>query len=161
MAQQKKGVLSQGTHVWVLHGTPAVLTRIQCIKSIAWGDDSATEIDNTCLDEEKVKTNDYGLVTPGEGSLVINTDPKNATHLTVLSLAADKELVGVYVGWSDGAGEPTLNQDVVTLPDTRSWSYADAILRKNSAVYDPDSLVNHTIPFKRQSEVIDEFKVTP
>jgi len=108
-----------------------------------------------------VKTNDYGLVTPGEGSLVINTDPKNATHLTVLSLAADKELVGVYVGWSDGAGEPTLNQDVVTLPDTRSWSYADAILRKNSAVYDPDSLVNHTIPFKRQSEVIDEFKVTP
>lgn len=155
----KKGVLSQGTHVWILHGTVPTLTRIMCIKSIAWGDDSATEIDNTCLDEPTTKTNDYGLTTPGEGNLVINTDPKNATHLTVLDLAANKELIGIYVGWSDGAGEPELTGNTVTLPETRSWSYASAIIRKNSAVFDPDALVNHTLPFKRQTEVTDEFKV--
>ena len=156
-----KGVLSQGTHVWILHGATPSLTRILCIKSIAWGDDSSTEIDTTCLDEEETKTSDFGLVTPGEGSLVINTDPTNATHMTLLQLADDRDEVGVYVGWSDGPGVPTLTGSDVTLPDTRSWSYATVKLRKNSPVFDPDALVNHSIPLKRQTKVIEEFKVTP
>ncbi|MEM9994572.1 MAG: phage tail tube protein [Acinetobacter pittii] len=154
-----KGVLTQGTHVWLLHGTPAILSRILCVKTIAWGDDSITDIASTCLDEPDTATSEDGLNTPGDGSFGIDTDPKNATHMLLLAAAAAKEVVGVYVGWSDGAGEPTLANGVVTLPDTRTWSYATARLRKNSAVFDPDSLVNHTIPFKRQTEVIDEFKV--
>lgn len=153
-----KGVLSQGTHVWILHGAVPVLTRILCVKSIGWGDDSTTDIDNTCLDETEVKTSENGLATPGEGNFVINTDPKNATHMTLLQAATNKEVVGVYVGWSDGTSAPTLSNGEVVLPEDRTWSYATAQLRKNSAVFDPDALVNHTVPFKRQTEVIDAFK---
>jgi len=154
----KKGVLSQGTHVWILHGTTPTLTRMLCIKALQLGDDSATEIDTTCLDEPSTATSDYGLNKPGEGSLQINTDPKNATHMTVLGLAEDRAEVGVYVGWSDGDEPPTIAANTVTLPDTRTWSSFRAILRKGSPVFDADALVNHTIPMKRQTTVTDEFK---
>lgn len=155
----KKGVLSNGTAVWIVHGTVPVLTKMGCIKALALGDDSATEVDTTCLEETSTKTSEFGLSTPGEGSIQIDTDPKNATHMTLLQLAADKEKVMVYVGWSDGIAEPTLTDGDVTLPPTRTWSSFEAILRKGSPVFAVDAMVNHTIPMKRQTEVTEEFKV--
>lgn len=156
----KKGVLSQGTHVWILHGDTPTLTKMDCIKALALGDDSTTEISTTCLEEKTTATSDWGLTTPGEGSIQIDTDPKNLSHMKLLELAADRAEVGVYVGWSDGDAPPTITGSVVTLPETRTWSSFRAILRKGSPVFDPDSLVNHTVPMKRQTEVTDEFKVT-
>lgn len=155
----KKGVLTQGTKVWLLHGTPATLTQMNCIKALVLGDDSATEIATTCLEEENTTTSMYGLNTPGEGSIQIDTDPTNATHMLLLQLASEKAEVVAYVGWSDGTEPPTLSGSDVTLPDTRTWSYFTAILRKGSPVFDADALVNHTIPMKRQTEVVEEFKV--
>ena len=161
MAAQKKGVLGNGTAVWIVHGTVPTLTKMSCIKALVLGDDSATEIITTCLEETNTATSDYGLVTPGEGSVQIDTDPKNQSHMTVLQLAANKERVEVYVGWSDGIAEPTLTGSDVELPETRTWSSFEAILRKGSPVFAVDAMVNHTIPMKRQSEVIDQFKVNP
>lgn len=155
----KKGVLSQGTHVWILHGSPLTLTRMNCIKALVLGDDSTTEIATTCLEEETTATSDWGLTTPGEGSIQIDTDPKNATHMTLLQLAAERAEVGVYVGWSDGDAPPEITGSAVTLPEGRTWSSFRAILRKGSPVFDADALVNHTVPMKRQTEVTDEFKV--
>lgn len=161
MATVKKGVLSNGTAVWIVHGAVATLTKMACIKALALGDDSSTEIDNTCLEETTTKTSMYGLNTPGEGSIQIDTDPKNLSHMTLLQLAAEKAEVQVYVGWADGIGEPTLVVADVELPTTRTWSHFSAILRKGSPVFAVDAMVNHTIPMKRQSEVIEEFKVAP
>lgn len=155
----KKGVLSQGTHVWILHGSSSTLTKMGCIKALVLGDDSTTDIPTTCLDEPETATSDWGLNTPGEGSIQINTDPKNLSHMKLLELAADRAEVSIYVGWSDGAGEPTVDvEGVATLPETRTWSHFRAILRKGSAVFDPDTLVNHTVPMKRQTKVTDKFK---
>ena len=155
----KKGVLSQGTHVWILHGDTPTLTKMDCIKALSLGDDSTTEISTTCLEEKTTATSDWGLTTPGGGSIQIDTDPKNLSHMKLLELAADRAEVGVYVGWSDGDVPPTITGSAVTLPEGRTWSSFRAILRKGSPVFDADSLVNHTVPMKRQTEVTDEFKV--
>ena len=155
----KKGVLSQGTHVWILHGDTPTLTKMDCIKALSLGDDSTTEISTTCLEEKTTATSDWGLTTPGEGSIQIDTDPKNLSHMKLLELAADRAEVGVYVGWSDGDAPPTISGSDITLPTTRTWSSFRAILRKGSPVFDADALVNHTVPMKRQTEVTDEFKV--
>ena len=162
MAQVTKGVLTQGTGVWILHGDTATptLTKVNCVKSISLGDDSPTEIDSTCLDETDTKTSEWGLNTPGEGSLVIDTDPDNASHIALLQAAANKETVEVYVGWADGTAAPTLSGTDVTLPTTRTWSSFTAKLRENSPVFDADSLVNHTIAMKRQTRVVTAYKTT-
>ncbi|WP_168399461.1 phage tail tube protein [Acinetobacter indicus] len=155
----KKGVLSQGTHVWILHGDTPTLTKMDCVKAFVMGDDSTTEINTTCLEEPKTATSDWGLTTPGEGSIQIDTDPKNLSHMKLLELAADRAEVGVYVGWSDGDATPSITGSDVTLPTSRTWSSFRAILRKGSPVFDADSLVNHTVPMKRQTEALDVFKV--
>lgn len=154
------GVLSKGTHVWIAHSTPMVLTKMDCIKEFTWGDDSVGETDDTCLDDDSmVKTSSYTSVTPGEGSAAIDTDPKNSTHIELLDLAQRKEIVEIYMGWSDGVGVPTLGEDgVVTLPTTRTWSSSVAQLRKNPVTVSIDALNRHTVPFKRRAEVIDVFK---
>lgn len=155
------GVLSKGSQVWIAHGTPLVLTKMDCIKEFTWGDDSVGETDDTCLDDDSpVKTSTYTSVTPGEGSTAIDTDPENKTHITLLGLAQDRERVEIYMGWSDGVGVPTLTEaGVVELPPARSWSSAVAQLRKNPVTVAIDALNRHSIPFKRRTEVIDVFKV--
>lgn len=162
MAKVKKGILTQGTNVWIKHGEAgaSVLTKMVCIKGIVIGDDTPTEIDNTCLEEEDSKTSVHGLNTPGEGSITIDTDPKNATHLTLLQIADDREFVEVFVGLSDGSVEPTLAVDDVTLPEGRSWTSFTARLRNSAPVIEPDSLVSHTISMKRQSRAITAWKTT-
>lgn len=163
MAKKEKGVLTQGTKVWIKHGEEAAptLTKMDCITGIVLGDDSPTEIDDTCLDEEDSSTSTYGLNKPGEGSISINTDPENATHMTLLQLAEDKELVEVYVGWADGKDiEPTIATATVTLPETRTWTVFTARLRAGAPTFDPDSLVKHAVAMKRQTRAITAYKTT-
>lgn len=158
MAIKKKGVLTQGTKVWVLHGEVPTLTRMDCITSIEFGDDSATDIDDTCLEETETKTSQPGLNTPGEGSIKIKTDPDNASHMTLLKLAEEKAAVKIYVGWSDGKEAPTLSGSEVTLPHERTFSTCAASLRVSSPTFEPDSLIEHSIGLKRQSKVTTTFR---
>lgn len=160
MAKKKKGVLTQGTKVWVLHGSVPTLTRMDCITSIELGDDSVTDIDDTCLEETETKTSQAGLTTPGEGSIRIKTDPDNASHMTLLGLAEERAQVKIYVGWSDGTSAPTLESDDATLPKDRTFSVFEAELRVTSPTFEADSLVEHNIPMKRQSKVSTIFKTS-
>jgi hypothetical protein len=79
-------------------------------------------------------------------------------HILILELANSLEPFVIYAGYSDGTGCP-LTGNVVDLPDTRSWSYATVVLRKGKPVIEANSLVNHTLPLRRQSQIIDEWKV--
>lgn len=155
----QKGVLSNGTSVWIVHGTVPTLTKMGCIKALVLGDDTVAEVNTTCLEETDTATSDYGLTTPGEGSISIDTDPKNLSHMTLLQLASEKEKIHLYVGWADGVSEPTLVLGEIQLPETRTWTHCEAIVRKGSPVFAVDALVNHTIPMKRQTKVTEEFKV--
>lgn len=162
MAKIKKGVLTQGTNVWIKHGVAAtpILTKMMCITGIVLGDDSPTDIDNTCLEETDSATSTYGLNKPGEGSIMINTDPENESHLILLQLAADNAGVEVFVGWSDGTTPPALATSVVTLPEDRTWTSFTALLKDSSPTFDADSLVKHTIAMKRQSKAITAYRTT-
>lgn len=161
MATVRKGVLTQGTQVWIEHGDPAAptLTKMDCITSISLGDDSVSDIDDTCLEETDTKTSQPGLNTPGEGEIVIKTDPLNASHMKLLQLAENREPVKVYIGWSDGTAAPTLNATVVTLPTTRTFTTFNAILRVSSPTFEADSLVEHKVAMKRQSKVTTIYKL--
>ncbi len=159
----KKGILSKGTEFWVLRsgGTNATLTKITCLKTWDWGDENYDEIDDDCLDNPDVATSQFVLGKPNDGSAAIDTDPKNATHILLLDLAESREQVVIYAGYSDGTGVPTVTGNVVDLPETRSWSYASGAFRKGKPVVEKNALVNHSLPFRRQSQITDEWKTTP
>lgn len=157
MAKKEKGVISQGTKVWIKHGDDAAptLTKMDCITALNIGDDSPTEIDTTCLDEEDTATSRFGLNKPGEGSIGINPDPENATHVTLLQLANDHEVVEVIVGWNDDKAVPTVGvSQLVELPETRTWTTFIAQLKAGAPTFDADSVVKQTISMKRQTKAL-------
>ena len=157
MATVKKGVLTQGTKVYIKSGDE--LISMDCIKAIQLGDDSPTEIDTTCLDATDSKTSRYGLTSHGEGSLSINTDPNNASHIKLLQLASDRAEVEVIVAWSDGTAVPTVVTKVLTLPTGRTFTTFTANLIEKSPTFESDALVNHTVGMKRQTRAITKYKV--
>ena len=156
MATVKKGVLTQGTKVYIKYNN--IITAMDCIKAIQLGDDTPSEIDTTCLDEMVSKTSRYGLTTHGEGSLSINTDPNNASHIKLLQLAADRASVEVIVGWSDGISEPTIAVDVLKLPLGRTFTTFKAHLIEKSPTFEADALVNHTVGMKRETKATTLYK---
>lgn len=159
MATIKKGVLTQGTKVYIKSG--AELFAMDCIKAIQLGDDSSTEIDTTCIDETVSKTSRYGLISHGEGSLSINTDPTNQSHIKLLQLASDRAEVEVIVAWSDGIVVPTAGAGVLptVLPVGRTFTSFIANLIEKSPTFDADTLVNHTVGMKRQTRAVTKYKV--
>lgn len=157
----KKGIVGKGTEFWALHGTVPTLTKLLCIRAFDWGDENYDEYDSACMDDPDVDKSQFILGKPGDGSIAIDTDSTNQTHLLMLDFANNLEEFVLYAGYSDGTGVPTLTGNVIDLPDTRSWSSASVILRKGKPVLEAKALVNHTLPLRRQSQIFDEWKAQP
>ena len=127
-------ILAQGTQVYVLVPTvadPSTLEvlEIECATAFSPGGNPADQIEVTCL-SDMVRRYMRGLRTPGQASLTLNADPRNASHVRLHQLSEDDsiETVSWAVGWSDGKDiPPTLNVagDDFELPATRTWFIYD------------------------------------
>jgi hypothetical protein len=123
-------MLTQGTQIYALVPTaadPAILEvlEIECATAFNPGGNPADQIEVTCL-SDKVRRYLRGLRTPGQASLTLNADSRNASHIRLHALSEDDtiESVSWAAGWSDGIGiPPTLNVagDDFELPATRTW----------------------------------------
>ncbi|SDB54427.1 Phage tail tube, TTP, lambda-like [Pseudomonas sp. NFACC13-1] len=108
-------ILSQGTQIYALVPTianPAVfeILEIECATAFNPGGNPADQIETTCL-SNKVRTYMRGLRTPGQASLTLNADPRNASHVRLHQLSEDDSIESISwaVGWSDGVDiEPTV-----------------------------------------------------
>jgi hypothetical protein len=121
-------ILTQGTQIYALvpplTGTgPKTVLAIECATAFSPGGTPADQIEDTCL-EDKDRSYKKGLRTPGQASLTVNADPKNASHIRLhqLSEADGDTTIDWAVGWSDGTSEPTLAADGgFELPEDRTW----------------------------------------
>lgn len=103
-------VLTQGTQIYALVPTvadPLILEviEIECATAFTPGGNPADQIEDTCL-SETVRSYLRGLRTPGQASLTLNADPRNASHVRLHELSEDDSIENVSwaVGWSDGKG---------------------------------------------------------
>jgi len=123
-------VLTQGTQLFVL--VNGAVSEIECITAFSPGSNPADQIEDTCLSERNDRTYKRGLRTPGQASLTLNADPKNASHIMLhnLSLSDDEadQDVTFAIGWSDGESSPTAAAngasgavDGLVLPEDRTW----------------------------------------
>lgn len=115
-------ILSQGTQVYFKDPADGSIVAVECATAFNPGGAPADQIEDTCL-ESYVRTYKRGLRTPGQASLTVNADPRNASHIRLHELSEDDtvETIDWYVGWSDGTAAPTVANDEVTLPTTRTW----------------------------------------
>lgn len=103
-------ILTQGTQVYAL--VPSVanaavleVLEIQSATAFTPGGNPAEQIEVTGLDDA-VRRYMRGLRTPGQASLTLNADPRNASHVRLHQLSEDDSIESVSwaVGWSDGKG---------------------------------------------------------
>lgn len=101
-------MLAQGTQVYALVPTiadPAVfeVLEIECATAFNPGGNPADQIEDTCL-ADSVRSYKRGLRTPGQASLTLNADSRNASHVRLHQLSEDDtiESVSWAVGFSDG-----------------------------------------------------------
>lgn len=122
-------ILTQGTKIYALvppvTGTaPLSVLPIDCATAFNPGGSPADQIDDTCL-EDTVRKSKKGMRTPGQASMTVLADPRNASHIRLhqLSEADGETTIKWAVGWSDGTEPPTLNTagDDFELPESRTW----------------------------------------
>jgi hypothetical protein len=101
-------ILSQGTQIYALvpsAANPAAfeILEIECATAFSPGGNPADQIEVTCL-SDKVRRYMRGLRTPGQASLTLNADPRNASHVRLHQLSEDDSIESIHwaVGWSDG-----------------------------------------------------------
>ncbi|MBF8720187.1 phage tail tube protein [Pseudomonas guariconensis] len=101
-------VLAQGTQIYALvpHvGSPSQfeVMEIECATAFNPGGNPADQVEVTCL-SDRVRKYLRGLRTPGQASLTLNADPRNASHVRLHQLSEDDTIESIrwVVGWSDG-----------------------------------------------------------
>lgn len=120
-------ILAQGTQIYFIDpeydSNGAGLRVVECATTFDPGGNPADQIETTCL-EDTSRAYEPGLRTPGQASMTINADPRNASHVRLhqISETDPTPVMKWAVGWSDGTAEPTIdsNGDFV-LPSTRTW----------------------------------------
>lgn len=120
----------QGTQVYALVPTaadPAVfeVLEIENVTAFSPGGSPADQIETTSLNDT-TRTYLPGLRTPGQASMTVNADPRNASHIRLHELSESDTIGAVKwaVGWSDGKDIPptlAVGGNDFTLPTTRTW----------------------------------------
>lgn len=145
-------IKSNGTQVYAVIG--AAVVRFTCPKAFSFGEDSFSKIDATCLDSD---TKDYerGLRDPGEGSIQIDLDDENASHLQLIELAESGDKVQWYVGSSHSNTPPTYAVvGGIDLPENRIWWSFEGYINPSSPTIEQDALVGYTFTLVRTSAVV-------
>ncbi|MBF8793612.1 phage tail protein [Pseudomonas monteilii] len=101
-------ILAQGTQVYALVPSTATPTlfqvmEVECATAFNPGGNPSDQVEVTCL-SDRVRKYLRGLRTPGQASLTLNADPRNASHVRLHQLSEDDSIESIrwVVGWSDG-----------------------------------------------------------
>jgi len=146
-------VLAQGTHVYFIDpndGTPQVV-QVECATSFNPAGNPADQIEDTCL-EDSDRSYKPGLRTPGQASLGLNSDPTNASHVTLheLSQMNPSPTTKWAIGFSDGAEAPTLGSGGdFDLPETRTWFTFEGYVSDFPFDFAQNSLVTSEVTIQR------------
>ena len=135
---------------------------VQCAKELELGTDAEEDVDVTCLDDDEDNF-DPGKKTPGEGSLTIDLDDENASHLKLIELSKTnpRKKVTFYLGSSNSDDPPTVTGNVVTLPTTRTWWVWVAYLKLAEKTFAKGQFVGYKFPMKKTSIVNETIRTVP
>ncbi len=156
------GRKTQGTQLWAILPTiadPLVneVAYLGCVTSVNLGSDKRTQIDDTCLEEEESTKSVPGLSTPGEASLGINADPKNAAQGRLYELLNNQDAdIPFALGWAGSKLAPTMNtagDGFVQTAVARTFSYWTGWASDFPFDFQGNSIVKSAVTIQRTSRV--------
>lgn len=144
-------VLAQGTNVYFIDPDTEQVVTVECATTFSPGGAPADQIETTCLEST---TREYlpGLRTPGQASLGINADPRNASHIRMheLSETDPSPVLKWVVGWSDGTDAPTVDSEGdFDLPTTRTWFLFEGYIADFPFDFASNTVVTSTVSIQR------------
>lgn len=114
-------VLTQGTQLYFIDPYDNSVVEVACATAISGLEAARDQIETTCLSGDS-RTYEPGMPTPGQVSITINADPREASHIRLHELYRAGTKINLAVGWADGTAAPTADSNgAFTLPSTRSW----------------------------------------
>lgn len=153
---------TQGTEGFILVASETSaggyeIMSLGCVTNIDPGADATDQIDTTCLSVRTTRTYEPGLTTPGAGSIGINADPNEASHLKLFELSKTKEVIGYAIGWSDGPATsvPTLNSagNDFNLPTDRTWLTYRGYVSGFPFNFAQNTVVQTTVGIQRSGDI--------
>lgn len=150
-------VKAQGTDIWALYN--GTLIKADCITSFTPGDDTADQLETTCLSERKSRTYDSGLANPAQASIAFNFDPSDPFHMMLWEAKNSDDqntYIDFFVGFSDGTSEPTIAASGSTtdvygaeLPSDRTWYAFEGQVAGYAPDFQQNALVTATATITR------------
>lgn len=146
-------IKTQGTKLYFANPADHVVHSVDCMTSFNPGGAPADQLEDTCMEDVSgVRSYKPGLRTPGQGSIVINADPKNASHILLFELSqGDVQNLQWALGWSDGTAAPTSldSNGTFNLPHTRTWYTFEGYVADFPFDFALNALVTSTVPIQR------------
>lgn len=135
---------------------------VQCAKELELGADTEEDIDVTCLDDDEDNF-DPGRKTPGEGSILIDLDDENPSHLKMVALSktTPRKKVTWYLGSSNSDDAPTVTGGVVALPPSRTWWVWQGYLKLAEKTFVKGQFVGYKFPMKKTSIANETIRTIP
>jgi len=146
---------AQGSQLYTIDPLDNSLLIIDCVISIDGIDTAIDQIETTCL-EDTTRTYDAGLATPGTATFVINSDPREPSHLRLHELKTAGTVLTWALGWSDGTGIPPdidSSGDFATTA-TRSWLLFDGYMNAFPFSFAQNTMVNSTVGIQVSGEPV-------
>ncbi len=147
-------IRSNGTHLYFLDTVTdpksPVLQKLNCPTGVEGIDGGQrNKIDATCLTDTTDEKQMTGLATPTDMSAPYNFDPSQISHQTLPRLKASGKPIEFIVCFSDGEGEPTVEDGKIIAPtDRTSWKF-NAEVSDNAISVQNKDLVKGTLSLAR------------
>lgn len=149
-------IKTQGTQLYFLSSKDGVeeLIQIGSPTSVNLGDVSAETIETTSI-SSTTRTYISGLESPGEGSIGINLDPNNESHMRLYEIQDDPNNNDIWLvlGLSESDAKPILKDDKVELSGDRSWLVCKVAINGFPFAFEENSIVQVEIPIQRSGVI--------
>lgn len=145
-------IKTQGTKLFFIDPDTDAVMGVDCMTSFNPGGAPADQLEDTCMEDTSgTRTYKPGLRTPGQGSLQINADPANPSHMRLFELSqGDVQNLHWALGWSDGTAVPMVDSDGgFVLPATRTWYTFDGYVADFPFDFALNALVTSTVSIQR------------
>ncbi len=147
------GSKTQGSRLYTINPNTDALVPITRLTNFNSGDQAASQIDDTDLDDEIYFSQVRGLSAPGDATFDLNATASDASHVLLYSMrqSTSQTPAKFAFGWSDGTAAPTVDSNGnFNLPNTRTWYTFEGYVSNFPFSHETNSIVKTSVSILKE-----------